>query len=316
MVGRSVLIGDPESAEKRTLHIAFGVDEHYAPAMGVTILSLVEHNPSTGFIFHVLVSHLPPDDLTRLEQLARQLDVTIRVHTLESSGFAAIRDGQSLTYAAYFRLFIAPLLATETDRVLYLDCDLVCLREIPDFPDLAGHAIGAVLDIEQDVRNRTLGRAETIHYFNSGVMVIDTQRWNAIDLTSRTLDHLNRRSGLPYLDQDGLNLALADDFAVLDIQWNTFYDTFTAHPEHQETTIFLHYTGHKPWQAWCGHYLDHHFAQYLDRSPWPRQSLLRPPVKREHKRLYAQHLWQKEHWLLAALWYLRLLTTSTIVKKS
>ena len=59
--------------------------------------------------------------------------------------------------------------------------------------------------------------ADVVSYFNSGVLVIDLDRWRGTDVESRIIDYA---STLPdsylLLDQDTLNTVLWDDWLLLD----------------------------------------------------------------------------------------------------
>lgn len=314
-VARSLTYNPSATAGKNALHMAFGVDENYLPAMAVTILSIVEHNRATPLVFHVIVNNLPEGDLALLEQFAQQVAATIRVHALGREEFARIPDNVVWSQAADFRLFIGPLLASEAAFVLYSDCDIVCLRAFPPLPDLVGRVMAAALDVEQDFHNRALNRPSDTPYFNSGVLYIDTARWNALNLTEATLSHRAQHPEYRYPDQDALNVRLKDDILPLDRAWNTFWDLYKADPEAHADAIFLHYTGHKPWLRWSDDYLEPHFARYIDQSPWPRDRLLAYPIKRSHKRIYARYLLKKGRVMAAALWFARYLATAKGVKR-
>ena len=91
-----------------------------------------------------------------------------------------------LSYAAFFRYFIADEVIE--DRVLYLDSDTIVNAKLDDlfYLDLQGYAIAAVQDFDQS------GWLTT---FNSGVMVIDTKKWRENRLTQSLLEltaqHMN-----------------------------------------------------------------------------------------------------------------------------
>jgi len=315
-VPRSFTYNPDATAGRAALHIVFGVDQFYVPAMAITMLSVVEHNRDQAVLFHVVVSGLPSEDLASLEKFADQIKATIRIHDLDPAFFEAIPDKKSLSYATYFRLFIGTLLRGEAERALYIDCDIVCLRAIPPLPDLAEPmAAAAVLDVDQEYHNRSLSRGDTEPYFNAGVMVIDIARWNAMNLTERSLQQFSQHDKLPYLDQDALNLVLKDHVVLLDRAWNTFWHLYHGDRANHSDPIFLHYTGHKPWFRWDKNYLEPNFARYIDQSPWTRERLLTYPVKRSHKRLYARQLFKKGHVVSAALWFVRYLRMPKVVAK-
>ncbi|MGB9151949.1 MAG: glycosyltransferase [Alphaproteobacteria bacterium] len=292
----------------KPLHIAFGVDRNYAPAMGVTIISVVANNPQTDFVFHVFAEFLPPEDLEIIERLAQQLKTSINVHTLQHQTLSSIYYKKLPNFSIYYRLFLCEILKDVAEHVLYLDSDIVSVRAIPPFPELGEAVIAVVLDADQEDRNTHINRPALTPYFNSGVMYINVQRWNANNTTNKTLDILGAPNTFRFPDQDALNIVLADKVVWLDEKWNRMRNTASSIDELPADTVFLHYAGDKPWHAWRPIFLDPPFAKYFERSPWPVQRLLAPQT-RKNKLQYARHLFKRGHLPQAVLWYLRFLST-------
>ncbi len=298
------------------LHIAFGVDRFYVAAMAVTMISLVAHNPGRDLRFHVIVSTMPEEDLARLEQLSKQLAVPINVHRLDAGFFARIPDTKSLSFATYFRLFIGPLLAGVAERVLYMDCDIVCIAPLPELPDLSeGVVAAAALDVDQAFHNASLGRAADAAYFNAGVLYLDVTGWNRLGLTEAALAVLGGDKRYPYLDQDALNIVLKDRWVVLPRGWNSFWHLFKESPALQSQTVLIHYTRDKPWFRWSGDFMEPHFAAHVAASPWPLERLLSLPTKRSHKRIYARHLLRQGNLVEAGRWFVRYLASPKVAVK-
>lgn len=295
------------------IHIAFGVDGFYVAAMAITILSIVSTNPQTAFVFHVVTAALSSEDLKLLERLAGQLKITVQVHNLDQDSFALIPDKKSPTYAIYYRLFLCSFLKGRVSRVLYLDSDIVCLRALPPLPELDDAVAAVVLDTEQGDRNTAIGRGAGEPYFNSGVMYINVDRWNELNVTHKTIECLAKGSVFRFPDQDALNLILAGKIVVLDSQWNKMWEVFRANPDTCVDTIFLHYAGQKPWLQWNAAFLDPPFAQYLDHSPWPSKRLF-TPATRKNKGQYARYLFKRGKFLMALFWYARFLCAPKRIK--
>lgn len=291
------------AAGEAPLHIAFGVDQYYAPAMGVTMISIAANNPESRIIFHVITTSPSSDDLRTLARLAQQLQTTIKVYDLDREVFPR-HDRNSLTHAAYNRLFLCEILKEVATHVLYLDSDIVCLRALPPLPELGDAVAAVVLDVELEDRNAGIGRPATTPYFNSGVMYIDVKRWNERDITNKAIEALLADKKRRFWDQDALNLALAGQVTWLDGKWNAFWAYRSMYPD----AVFLHYPLGKPWQQWSPAFLDPPFARYFNQSPWPAQRLLHP-VSRKHRGQYARYLFENGKFLRASLWRIRSLCT-------
>src|SRR6266404_4236183 len=109
-------------------HIAFGVDAHYFRGMGVTITSILHHNPGIDFVFHVFSSAVTDDSRCRLQALEQQFQTSILIHIIDPSVFDEFSDFPRLVHyspAIFTRLLIPEALHKlgHIDKVLYLDSD-------------------------------------------------------------------------------------------------------------------------------------------------------------------------------------------------
>ena len=78
-------------------------------------------------------------------------------------------------------------------------------------------------------------------YFNSGLMIIDIEKWEKADVTNNVLDCISKnKKRLLYQDQYGLNAVLYADWVPLDPLWNRF-----AYSEEERPNL-IHFTGRKP----------------------------------------------------------------------
>jgi lipopolysaccharide biosynthesis glycosyltransferase len=304
----SLTFGPDQTAKGTPLHIAFGVDENYVPAMSVTMISIVTNNPEAHIIFYVIAASLPPGDLKILGRLAEQLKVTIKLHDPDKGEFCTLSDRKSLIHAAYNRLFLCEMLKDVATHVLYLDSDIVCLRPLPPLPELGDAIAAVVLDEDQDGKNAGIDPPCAMPYFNSGVMYIDVKRWNENDITNKVIESLLADKKRRFWDQDALNLALTGQVTWLGGKWNTFWKTSQSDRSAHSDAVFLHYAGHKPWQQWSPAFLDPPFAKYFSQSPWPARRLLNP-VTRKHKGRYARYLFKSGNLPKALFWSIRSLCT-------
>jgi lipopolysaccharide biosynthesis glycosyltransferase len=149
------------------------------------------------------------------------------------------------TAAAYIRLML-PALLHDVKRVLYLDSDVIALRDVCPLydADLEGHAVAAVLaypllviNTKKDWLVRVGSNAWTVEqylteiieltdwkrYFNSGIMVMDLDRFRREGLAAEAGRFLDRTNGRRFFDdQDALNHVLDGAFAPLDPRWNVY----------------------------------------------------------------------------------------------
>ena len=128
---------------------------------------------------------------------------------------------------AYARLFLKDLLPT-VDRVLYLDSDLlVNCSLIPLWnTDLSPHLLGAVSratiewSLDKDLLPE-LGLSLNDPHFNSGILLIDLDRWRNEDFTERCLAFLETyRERIVSHDQTVLNFFFSTKHCHLPVQYN------------------------------------------------------------------------------------------------
>jgi lipopolysaccharide biosynthesis glycosyltransferase len=130
--------------------------------------------------------------------------------------------------ATTFRLSLDQLGLWPGGRVVYLDADVLVCADLTDLfhVDLGDAAIAAVRDPVAPWVSHGTGvpwRDESIDpttaYFNSGVLVIDVERWRDRDLGRRSLAMLRERE-LVFADQCALNTVTAGSWARLDPRFN------------------------------------------------------------------------------------------------
>jgi lipopolysaccharide biosynthesis glycosyltransferase len=204
-------------------------------------------------------------------------DVRVSVVPWTTRGVEHLLRSRLVTRTAYAVLFLGDLLPEDVRRCIYLDCDLVVERDILELwnTDLMGRTLGAVDNgMWQDSaeHQRRLGLLEP-RYFNSGVLLIDLERWREREVGRRAMAVATRLVHRLILhDQDALNGALEGDWVALADHWNVWTIRDGLQPDE---AVVYHYMGApKPWDAdYEGPFKDK-FYDYLDRTafagwrPW------------------------------------------------
>lgn len=266
--------------------IALCCDGNYARPLAVTVASIAASHDDEIDVF-VLQSGVTAEDRSRIEAVAGPLDL----HWLEIDD-EELNDAllpPHLPPAALYRLFLPTALPKDVSRYLYLDTDLLVTAPLHDL--LAASIDDAVLGAVRDPwigyfgtpngpPHVELGVPARSHYFNSGVLLVDRERWSERDVSGRALDLL-RRLRLPYADQCALNTVLHGEWFALDPRWNVqpahprakcYFDSAAeagAIVDAVSDPGVIHFVGPKPWTP--GHdaqpNADSWFAT-LDRTPY------------------------------------------------
>lgn len=176
------------------------------------------------------------------------------------AGIAATlpRDARR-SLAAYMTVFLAERLRGEYGRILVLDADILLERGDPTAiltADMHGHAVAAVRDnrqwrapAKQMKEFRALGWP-VAPYFNSGVVMIDTEAWARDGLTARAREFARTRLAGLGRDQALMNGILHGDWAEMSPVWNWQFTWASAQLAAVADPCLVHFIGpEKPWRA-------------------------------------------------------------------
>ena len=205
------------------------------------------------------------------------------------------------TPTVYFRFFIPEIFA-HYEKVLYLDSDLICLRDIADLyrVDIGGNLLGAVRDVEyariynenceikgyrvKDYCDDILKLKDYTHYFNSGVLGFNIKKCREFALTDKLLKRLAEVKNPMIVDQDifnsvceGLVFYYSPDWNV---EWHTYYlygnllpyqlprDFYEKYLKVIKNPSILHYAvDMKPWDC-PEHSTAEIFWHYAQKTPF------------------------------------------------
>ena len=117
--------------------------------------------------------------------------------------FERVKVSGHVTVAAYFRLIIPELLPHQFRKVIYLDSDLIVNQDLSHLWDveIGENYLLAVQDVmipyvssqEGLVNYIELGIPPSYKYFNSGVLVLNLEKWRTNDISTRVIEYLEQR---------------------------------------------------------------------------------------------------------------------------
>ena len=217
----------------KTIPVFFSTDDNYVPYLVVALQSLVENSKNKyNYEINILNTGINNENKKALKDFEKSnihikfVDVSIKIKSIYKKLVAQLRDYYSPSI--YYRLFI-PTLFPKYKKALYLDCDIVILDDIAKLynTDLKGNMIGATVDqvvsVNEDFKYYTdnaLG-VENTKYFNSGVILMDLDKFRAADVENKFIYLLNNYNfGSVAPDQDYLNVLCKDRVLYLDKGWD------------------------------------------------------------------------------------------------
>jgi lipopolysaccharide biosynthesis glycosyltransferase len=290
-------------------------DDYVRPA--ITLLRSVGAQGLLPSSYPLIVADhgLAPESRRDLEDAARAagLDLSFRQVAGDDRAELGAVDPDRITTC--LRLYAGELCAP-IPRILYLDCDMLVLAPLAPLlaSDLRGCTAAAVVNhppfatIGVAVRRSRRGDlAADLPYFNAGLLVIDTARWLDRDIGCRARAYLAANPTTRLLDQDALNVALADDWQALPLIWNapagpldagaTWNMVERLQPSlavgldewraAQQAPAVLHFTGHpKPWtSAYPWPDLQEQYRRYSPVPLGPGWPLAERPAARTYHRV-------------------------------
>jgi lipopolysaccharide biosynthesis glycosyltransferase len=270
------------------MHIASSADDGYIQHFAAMVHSAWLYNKHAKF--YLLDGGISSGNLARLRTFAASRSIQLTVIPVKDklAALGEVAAGE----ATYSRIFIPDLI--QTDRVLYLDSDITIIGELTDLYliELNGFPFAARRDEWPDCMS-CIYEGEAVgapfsyeHYFNAGVMLIDTRRWKHEGVTEKAIkfvqgfkqksplksEIVSKGSQIPNRDQTALNFVTLANYRKMDRKWNNYlYDEIVNEPK----TAVLHYCADKVWENAYSPFFElyclHRNATpwSIEKAPWP-----------------------------------------------
>lgn len=250
-----------------------------------SVLASASRYASRPLIAHILTDSDPTPEVRQVFSVSLP-KAEVDWITLDRGDLKSLPPGDAdMNPITYGRLFGPGLLPLGVHRAIYLDADVLVRDDLAKLYsiDLGGKTLAAARD--QFVlwvghpwyglnSFRTLGLDARDAYFNSGVMVIDVDRWIELEYEQKCLDYLRQNDYLRYHDQDVLNVCLIGDWVELSPAWNLFaYLEWEfiemvigsdAWRRAKESPAIVHYVGDSHFKPWNVRVEDEEKPLYFD----------------------------------------------------
>jgi lipopolysaccharide biosynthesis glycosyltransferase len=249
-----MVLSEHMGEETRRITLVTVCDNHFSMMLAALIKSIA-------------LNHVQPDaiDLYIVEDRMNSANRLKIKNTIEGSGIylhwlrmSDVIDQRNLPLDAstfplnvYVRLFIPHFLPKTCKKAIYLDVDMIVRTDLSALwdIDLNDHIIAGVPDRAPTVSTawagiqnyEALGLDPDTVYYNSGLLILDLEKWRESNLTQEIIDCiLQNRQYAGFPDQYGLNVVLANKWLQLDSKWNTFA------PSDERDPFIIHFIGRKP----------------------------------------------------------------------
>lgn len=222
------------------MHICIAADENYALILQTVMISVIENNRDMKDIFfHIFESEMTEQSKNSIKNIAVRNNTNIEFYNIDEK-MKAIKSkivndwAQRNSYIAYARLYMPLLLPKEIKSFLYLDCDTLVVSNLQDLfkVNMKNYIVAGVKDVLPYIYKEYKGDYEG-NYINSGVLLINNDKWNKENITSRILKYCEEHADDDYPDQDAINIVLKDKILILPPQYCVFYPENSWKPNQQ-----------------------------------------------------------------------------------
>lgn len=291
--------------ESKKIHILSACDDFFSQHLGVTLVSLLENtsNPK-HIVYHIVDINISTKNKQYFKEIADRYSCQLNFIEVNDNIFANFPVSKQFPIAIYYRLLSHRIVDENINKLIYLDSDIVVKNDIKDLwnIDLTDYCLAAVADNLGYRRLLDLGLPEGTLYFNSGVLVMNLNKWREKSIGESVIKYIDdNKDKLKWVDQDALNAVLYNKWIQLHPTWNVqlnmFYfrdyeQVFNSESvlEAKKSPSIIHYTSNsKPWHDDNIHPMKQEYYKYLSLTPW---SKFKPTKAKFVKRCKNKMIWK------------------------
>lgn len=282
--------------EKDLVHIGYGIDNKYVRCAATSMVSFYLNNKSRNFSFYIITNDLSKENKEKFRYLAKIYKFNISIYEIQQDFLYILPHKEQWSIAMYFR-FILPIVLKKVKTLFYVDADTLCIKECNELfnINLKNNVIGAVLDIKRVRKKREQAlNLNKNSYFNSGVLAINMQEWNRLNLLEMTIKVITKEpKKFKYPDQDALNFLLKDKVRYL----NNKFNCIDINSINEKSIVIIHFANHpKPWnEVWkinviYNTFTKNLYAYYEEKTPWKNTPLEKLKNKRILIKSYIKYI--------------------------
>lgn len=274
--------------------------------IGVAMISACENNKEENLCFHLVITDkdatevLIKEKTIELRNIAEKYNQAVKFYNFDFEKLKVFGRTQfgHISVATLVRLYIADILPTDIDRIIYMDGDTAVngnLRSLWQTPMEEDCPLAATVDANSTsaLTHYAIQTSTDVPYINAGVLIINLKCWRKENCCESLVEVAkDRLSSFPYLDQDLLNYVFGNRIKLLPILYN-FQTIFIFSKDFywmvdyryvdeirsiikEKNPVIIHYiTANKPWKdEWCP--MREIWEKYKDMSVWkdiPTQTL-------------------------------------------
>lgn len=203
--------------------IAYVADAHYLPYLKRSMESVRKYNKDAKFVI-----------LTN--QVFQLPGAEVYTITPDTDKFK-YRQKDRMHEGVYYKFYLPKL---PYDKVLYIDCDVLCQRPLND---LWAEKCAFICATESHIYGKTQAAELGLEkYALTGMMLMNLKALRKADFTQKCLDRLAKENP-HWHDETIINLLFNDKIRFIDKKYNYCRDRIYENPIPEQDAYLLHYVG-------------------------------------------------------------------------
>ncbi|MGV8142526.1 MAG: glycosyltransferase family 8 protein [Candidatus Pacearchaeota archaeon] len=258
--------------KKEFINVGSLADNNYAQHLGVTIYSMLKNcsDPSRIKLF-IIDGGFSEINRKKLDTVAQEFGLKINYIKPDVRMLKGVKVQEKFTIATYYKFCL--LESVKTDKLLYLDSDLVVDRDINEIyhMNLGRNIALAVEDEDISTKHKVqLGLKGDQSYFNAGVLMINMRKWREAKINYKAIKFIRENpEKVEFSDQDGLNFALRGEWGMVNSSWNSLAKRYYFRSKPKDKRLIIHYAGFlKPWNTIDIVPFKSRYGYYASLTPW------------------------------------------------
>jgi len=256
------------------IHLAIAFDNNYLNPFYALAASLISAHPGHQLHIHAIATGLEHEEYERISRYLSASGHVITFYKIDESVARSFVLLDKWTSAVYYRLFFPFLVPSAITRLLYLDSDMIVLKNLSEIYaiDLEGRPVAAVYDNYVKIQP-LLNITEEGEYFNSGMLLIDVAQWREVRVSERAMEFLrDHPERIRFVDQCALNAVLYHNWKKVDARYNLLYSYIPEGMSRKqmekflENKVIVHFTLQRPWQMLCKNPLRGLYFSFLRKA--------------------------------------------------
>lgn len=242
-----------DSPEK--ISVLLASDNHYAVLIAALIKSIeINHKTNEHIVFTIIDDGVSENNKKKLEKSITSDIISLRwvkPKDIVPPHVKIPTDTSIYPITVYLRLFAPYAVGLQYKKIVYMDVDMILYDDISNLYNIniGDNVLGAVQDYMPTFNHpraipnyKALGIPAETKYFNSGLMLINSEKWIKEDVANKVIKCMNdNKLHIIYPDQYGLNIVLRNSWYEIDRIWNA-----SALFEFPENPSLIHFIDIKP----------------------------------------------------------------------